>query len=200
MGLKRAIPGFEGSYEIDSDGYVQSLDKLRRFGKGGCRIRRIKGRVLKPSLCGDGYECVTLSHNQKHKKFLVHRLVAAAFIPNPHSKPEVNHKDGDKTNNHVDNLEWVTRSENEVHAYRVGLKEQGNGVRSLGSKYTYFAINPMTNIIEHICIGDSHLIELGLTPTHVRRVCAGRGKTHKNLIFKRIKFQKTNKGETKHAE
>ncbi len=79
------------------------------------------GRVLKPYLTNNGYQQVTLCNETGKKKFYIHRLVAQAFIPN-FGNLEVNHKDGIKTNNSVDNLEWVTRSENNKHAYRIGLK------------------------------------------------------------------------------
>lgn len=64
---------------------------------------------------------VTIQHNYKQKTFLVHRLVANAFIPNSNGKPEINHKDGNKQNNSVENLEWVTSKENKRHGMRTGL-------------------------------------------------------------------------------
>lgn len=79
-------------------------------------------RVLKPSRHG-GYYGVVLCDENGHEYNSVHRLVASAFIPNPEAKPQVNHRDGNKLNNRVDNLEWVTRSENMKHAYAIGLQK-----------------------------------------------------------------------------
>ena len=76
------------------------------------------GKILKPTVvCG--YEQVALWENYKVSHKLVHRLVATAFVKNPLNKPEVNHKNGDKRSNSADNLEWVTRSENQWHRYNV---------------------------------------------------------------------------------
>lgn len=79
-----------------------------------------------------GYKRVALWKNNKYKFHLVHRLVAKALIPNTENKPCVNHKDGNKQNNHVNNLEWVTYSENTIHALEMGLKvpEQGEDVHN----------------------------------------------------------------------
>ena len=77
------------------------------------------------------YQSVTLRNN-KWKSKLVHRLVAESFIPNPHNKSQVNHKDGDKLNNNVDNLEWVTAQENMIHAYKVLGKKPPH----LGKKFS----------------------------------------------------------------
>lgn len=82
---------------------------------------------MKRQLHPEGYLTVTLTLDHGRKFCLVHRLVAEAFIPNPLDKPEVNHKDGDKTNNVYTNLEWVTESENSLHAYATGLRTPNRG-------------------------------------------------------------------------
>lgn len=85
-----------------------------------------KNKLLKPSKNTWGYLGVILYKNGNSKRYQIHRLVASAFIPNLENKEEVNHKDGNKLNNHVDNLEWVTRSENMKHAYANGLEQPPN--------------------------------------------------------------------------
>lgn len=82
---------------------------------------RLTGKVLRPFKNGKGYLRVDLCKNGKEKTFLVHRLVATAFIPNPDNKPQVNHIDGCKSNNYISNLEWCNSSENVSHSYRTGL-------------------------------------------------------------------------------
>ena len=95
----RSIPGYEGLYEVSSYGRVKSLERYKSNNGG---IQLIKERILKPNNTKKGYLTVQI----RNKKFKVHRLVALTFIPNPENLPQVNHKDEDKTNNNVDNLEW----------------------------------------------------------------------------------------------
>lgn len=93
------IAGWEGSYQVSTCGRVKSL----KYGKE---------RILKPSKNSSGYLTVGLSIESRTFSKVIHRLVAIAFIPNPENKGDVNHIDEDKTNNNVDNLNWMTRSEN----------------------------------------------------------------------------------------
>lgn len=120
MGEFIDIPEFEGYYQINSDGDVKSLDKLISPTHNGTQKRFKAGRILKPNK-GGRYLVVVLVKDAVKKNHLVHRLVAAVFIPNPENKPCVNHKNGQKWDNRAANLEWCTRSENSQHAYDNGL-------------------------------------------------------------------------------
>ena len=110
--LWKPISGLEDNYE------VSNLGRVRRI-KSGCGTQA--GRILHFLNHSNGYVIAPMSLNSKKYRRYVHRLVAEAFIPNPDNKPEVNHIDGNKRNNCVDNLEWVTRSENNTHMFRSGL-------------------------------------------------------------------------------
>ena len=115
------ITGFEGLYKISSLGRVKSLEK--KTGRGTQRIleERIMGQRIGVKSNG-AYCLITLCSNGNQKTCKGHRLVAQAFIPNPLNLPQVNHKDGIKTHNYPDNLEWCTSSENNFHAFRTGLR------------------------------------------------------------------------------
>lgn len=107
----RDIAGYEGTYQISNFGRVKS------FKRGE--------RILKPKLHTGGYLCVILYSNGSGNGRFIHRLVAEAFIRNPQNKSTVNHLDGDKTNNHVSNLQWATQHENNQHAVLTGLIKSG---------------------------------------------------------------------------
>lgn len=109
------IQGYEGLYQVSNLGRVKSLARLDTRGQ------RVSEKILKLGKHRAGYFRVNLYKNGKMKQYLVHRLVALAFIPNPENKEQVNHIDGNKQNNVIENLEWCTHSENIQHAYRTGL-------------------------------------------------------------------------------
>ena len=97
------------------------------------RIRNdVNGKVKSTSCDSNGYNFVDLYNKGSRTKMRVHRLVGEAFVDNPENKPYINHKDGDKTNNSADNLEWVTKSENMKHAFRTGLAKPSRSM--LGRK------------------------------------------------------------------
>lgn len=114
------INGYKNIYQVSNTGRVRSVDRIVFAGKQYAPTR-IKGCVVKTRISKNGYEMVTLSNKSKTRHLYVHRLVAEAFIPNPDNKREVNHKDANKLNNNVDNLEWTTSSENKIHAHKNGL-------------------------------------------------------------------------------
>ena len=99
----KPVVGYEGLYEVSNTGLVRSLNKL-------------KGRILTPIKKKNGYLSICLYKNSKQVTKLIHRMVAEAFIPNPDNLEMVNHKDEDRTNNNVDNLEWCTRAYNQIYS------------------------------------------------------------------------------------
>jgi hypothetical protein len=105
--MVKLIKGFE-NYQIDINGGVLNIKR---------------GKFLKQETTRNGYKRVQLWSGGKQKKALVHRLVAEAFIQNNEKKETVNHIDGNKSNNFYKNLEWSTRSENQLHAYKIGLQK-----------------------------------------------------------------------------
>ena len=129
----KEIKGYEGYYEVSDNGEVRSLDRFIPHSDGSLHFR--KGQTMKqtPSTGRDGsqgYLVVNLRKNHMSWVAQVHRLVAMAFIPNPHNLPTVNHIDGNKHNNKVSNLEWVSYGDNNIHALSNGLR-QPRGVKIL---------------------------------------------------------------------
>jgi len=116
------IQGYEGLYQVSNMGEVRSVDRVIKIKNYN---RKLKGKLLLNGY-SVGYKSVNLSMKNIHKTYKVHILVAKAFISNPLKKRTVNHKDLDKLNNNVENLEWNTDKENNVHSWKNGRKRTEN--------------------------------------------------------------------------
>lgn len=122
----KPIPGYEGYYEVSSLGRVRSLDRTTTYWRNGVvQSVTYRGKMLNLNIADDGYVHVMLplldTSPRKYRYRSVHQLVALTFLPNPDEKIQVNHIDGNKANNSVKNLEWVTQEENMEHAKRTKL-------------------------------------------------------------------------------
>lgn len=118
------ILNYNGDYQVSDTGLVKSVSRKGHDG------RELGEKLLRPYKMPNGYMTVCLRKDGKTKRHYVHRLVCDAFVDNPKHLPVVNHVDGDKSNNNVDNLEWVSYSCNNQHAYDTGLKQCGSGFYS----------------------------------------------------------------------
>lgn len=117
----KPIKNYENHYLVSDDGQVKSIDRIVEYENNGViRSYLKKGRILKPIKLGN-YQGVQLSVNGNKKNTYIHRLVAKHFIPNEHDLETVNHIDGNKNNNHVSNLEWLSQKDNNAHARKTGL-------------------------------------------------------------------------------
>lgn len=160
----RDVVGYEGLYKVSSYGRVKSL-------------RGRKEKLLTIDTDNACYAKVLLSRNGQGKTLLVHRLVAVAFIPNVYNKPQVNHKNGNKFDNRVENLEWSTCRENTQHAYNMGLAKALRGADNENAKLTSEQISE----IRSACIiGDKNL---GL------RNLAKKFKVSEHTIYRIVHFE-----------
>lgn len=119
------ISNFEGMYQVSNKGRVRRLahqDAYKRYDTPKICVRNVKEKILKPAITSDYFE-VNLFAKGMSKYKRIHRIVAETFIPNPDSLPQVNHIDGDKFNNCVENLEWCTSQSNVRHSMATGLRK-----------------------------------------------------------------------------
>ena len=127
------IKGYEGLYQVSNLGRVKSLERIASQGKRG--QRSIGEKIKTPRPNKKGYLKVMLSKDNIQKGYFVHRLVGIAFLENKDMKPQINHKDGDVTNNCVNNLEWSTQSENMQHAFKKLNRQSPNKGKHLTEEW-----------------------------------------------------------------
>ena len=171
----RDIKNYEGLYQVSNLGNVKSLRK---------------NIILKGGLVGIGYYSVNLCKNKNHKSTKIHKLVAQTFIPNPNNYPCINHKDGNKTNNCVDNLEWCTHSYNNKEAYRIGLKKSLKGKNNYYSRTLMIPINQYSldgNFIKRWNSISEASKELNLYHSNIIAVCKNKKRTAGGFIWKYAK-------------
>lgn len=176
MEIWRDIEGYEDFYQISSIGRIRSKDRyLKTCGNG---LRYAKGKIIKPVVCTNGYCEVHLRKDKKREVRLLHRVVAKAFIPNPDSLPEVNHKDENIKNNSVENLEWCTSKYNANY---------GNRNKKMVENMKKVSINQYDKDGNFIKTWDSIIVacrELGADASSIIRVCKGKQKTAVGYIWK----------------
>ena len=164
--LWKPVLGYEGFYEISNLGQIKSLVKKQK-------------KIIKNCENGAGYFVVTLCRNGKRRMASIHRLVAEAFIPNPKNLPQINHKDGVKTNNLIENIEWCTAKENMNHAWDTGL----NSVEKLGTtkKVAQIKNGKTIKVWESL---SSASRELGIIRTSISNCCCHRSMSAGGFCWK----------------
>lgn len=167
---------------MSNTGKIKSLRMTKNFG------------ILKQQRTRDNYCFVNLYKNKQQKGYRVNRLVARAFIPNIKNLPEVNHIDGNKSNNSVENLEWITTRDNIIHSYRIGLRTVENNIKNLKNYTKRGKDNPLSKpIIQYDKKGKmiskyAGIREAGRTTgiyhQNIMRCLNGEGKTAGGFIWK----------------
>ena len=191
----RPIKGYEGLYEVSNFGRVRSLDRFIN-GKNGYQ-HIVKGRILSQRKMKTGYITVHLSKYGIDERLTVHRLVATAFIPNPLNLPQVNHRDEDKTNNSVWNLEWCTSEYNSnygTHKEKLRIASTGRKMPRYGvekvvekiSKPVAAFNNNGEEVMRFKSAADANRINKDLNYVSISAACNGRLQTYRGFIWRFI--------------
>jgi hypothetical protein len=164
------IPEYEGYYQVSNYGNFKSLNRIVKYKQNKTRI--YPGKLLLVEPTKDNYRRIVLMKNGIKTRYMCHRLVASAFIPNIENKPCINHKDGNKSNNRVDNLEWCTPSENMKHAVQTGLLK-GHYINSNNIKLkcveTGIEYASIKDASRQLNINDNYLWKC----VHKQKICKG---------------------------
>ena len=142
----KPVKGYEGIYEVSNLGRVKSLPRLKYCGHKNSKPQKVHERILTSHVDRLGYVKVRLSKNGESKTSLLHRVIAEAFIDPVEGKSEINHKDGVKANNAIENLEWSTRSENVKHAFLNKLKHPKRAEENNKSKLNWDSVNEIRDL------------------------------------------------------
>lgn len=177
----KPVPGYEGFYEVSNSGKIRSVYRYKK--------------ILKPMISNTGYERVDLFKNKVRKQFSVHRLVAMAFIKIEDGKPFVNHKDENKLNNNVDNLEWISHVENCRYGTAIARRTQhldysnrrinnAGQIAALSKPIAQFTKSG--SFIRKWASASECARENGWTVSCIRRNCLGETSTAYGFIFKEV--------------
>lgn len=140
----KPVLNYESLYEVSTTGSIRSV--ARKCPTKGGKLRNVSAKTLKPVLV-KGYHIVNLHKDGVMRQFRLHRLIAEAFIPNPQNLGIVNHLDGNKTNNHMSNLEWCTVERNNTHAAELGLLKGRKGEQHHGNTLTENIVRLIKNAL-----------------------------------------------------
>lgn len=179
MEIWKDLTGYIGIYQVSNNGRIKSLS--RKIVRKNGQIAIVKEKILKSKKDRYGYFFIVLSNNNIRKTILVHRLVAAAFIPNPENKPCIDHIDGNRANNHADNLRWVTVKENQNNPITkskwIGKKAKPHHEKAVEQIKNGIVVNVFVSIQEAARKGN-------FSATAICKVCKGKGNLHKGYKWR----------------
>ena len=126
------VVGYEGIYKVSNLSRLKTVSREKKVLRNAKEVNiQVVEKLLTGQINSCGYKVFGLTKNNKYKVNSLHRIVALAFIPNPNNYDTVNHKDGNKLNNSIDNLEWCTQRENVIHAWRTGLSKPYQRIKGI---------------------------------------------------------------------
>jgi hypothetical protein len=169
------ISDYEGFYQVSSQGRVKSIDRI--VGSNS-RKKALRSTILKPALSTSGYLCVSLWKDNKGATKSIHGLVALAFLGVCPDGCNVNHKDGNKLNNHIENLEYCTFAQNSQHAYNAGIPKVARGEKHGFSKLKN---SDIIAIRDRIALGHKNTViakDFNVDASAISRIKTGRNWSH----------------------
>ena len=156
------IDGYNGVYQVSSLGRVRSNGYYYNIGNSK---RYASPKIISQSYTVEGYLVCSLTKDGKTTQYKVHRLIAMAFIPNPENKPQINHKNGVKDDNRLDDLEWATSKENTIHAHKSGL------CKKKGRAYPVAQLDDFGNFIKVFDSARSAALLIKKSDSNLSKIC-----------------------------